>query len=125
MDGVEALDGVVVLGATNRIDVLDSALLRPGRFDEIVRVDKPDAAARHAIFTIHLKDIPTVAIDIDRLVQMTDGFSGADVAAVCRRAAMDAVRHHISSGADADVTVSGAALESAVQSFRQRLQVEG
>ncbi len=125
MDGVEALDGVVVLGATNRIDVLDPALLRPGRFDEIVRVDKPDAEARRAIFTIHLDDVPTVAVDIDRLVQMTDGFSGADVAAVCRRAAMDAVRHHIASGAEASVEVSGTALESAVQDFRQRLQAEG
>ena len=125
MDGVEALDGVVVLGATNRIDVLDPALLRPGRFDEIVRVDKPDAEARRAIFTIHLDDVPTVAVDLDRLVQMTDGFSGADVAAVCRRAAMDAVRHHIASGSEASVEVSGAALESAVQDFRQRLQAEG
>ena len=117
MDGVEALDGVVVLGATNRIDVLDPALLRPGRFDEIVRVEQPDAEARRAIFAIHLADVPTVAVDLDRLVQMTDGFSGADVAAVCRRAAMDAVRHHIASGTEASVEVSGAALESAVQAL--------
>ena len=125
MDGVEALDGVVVLGATNRIDVLDPALLRPGRFDEIVRVEQPDAEARRAIFAIHLADVPTVAVDLNRLVQMTDGFSGADVAAVCRRAAMDAVRHHVASGTEVSIEVSGAGLESAVQAFRDRVRAEG
>lgn len=128
MDGVEALDGVVVLGATNRMDVLDPALLRPGRFDEIVRVDKPGSESRKAIFGIHLARIPTTTVDIDRLVQMTDGFSGADVAAVCRRAAMDVVRRHISSGASAEdspVEVPGVAIETAIQAFRGRVDDGG
>jgi transitional endoplasmic reticulum ATPase len=130
IDGVEDLEDVVVIGATNRPDRLDPALLRPGRFDEIVRVDRPDAAARRAILSVHLRDKPTAeTLDLDGLVAATDGFSGADLAACCQRAALDAMRPAIqAAGGDAvdDAAVAGEVairqehLEQAVQTVRRR-----
>lgn len=92
MDGAEGSDGVVVLGATNRIDAIDPALLRPGRFDEVVPVGLPDEVARRSIFHVHLRNRPAQGVDLDRLAAETDGFSGADIADACRRAAMAAMR---------------------------------
>jgi transitional endoplasmic reticulum ATPase len=93
MDGVEQLGGVVVIGATNRIELLDPAVLRPGRFDYHIKVPLPDAEARRAIFDVHLRN-RKVAEGVDRSVlsTATQGFSGADIAEVCRDAAWSALR---------------------------------
>ena len=88
MDGVEELNGVLVLGATNRPDILDPALLRPGRFDVIVEIPLPDGNGRQAIFAIGLRKRPLAKdVCIDSLVRASEGFSGADVQAVCQKAA--------------------------------------
>ena len=94
MDGFGTNSGVIILAATNRADMLDSALLRAGRFDRQINVDLPDLNERKAIFAVHLKPVkidPTV--DIDMLARQTPGFSGADIANVCNEAALIAARH--------------------------------
>ncbi|MBI2951956.1 CDC48 family AAA ATPase [bacterium] len=101
MDGVEELKGVLVLGATNRVDMLDPAVLRPGRFDEVVEIPLPDGRGRREIFEIHLRHKPTTAkVDLDALVARTEGFSGADIAGVCHRAALEAVRRAVGAAGD-------------------------
>ncbi|MDI6810918.1 MAG: CDC48 family AAA ATPase [archaeon] len=93
MDGLEELKGVVVLAATNRIDIVDPALLRPGRFDLIIELPMPDERARYEIFKVHTKRKPiSKDIRLEELAKMTEGFTGADVEAVCNRAAMLAIR---------------------------------
>ncbi len=101
MDGIEDLRGVLVLGATNRADMLDPAILRPGRFDEIIRIPLPDDEGRQEIFKVHLKGKPVTGdIDVAALVKASAGFSGAEVAAVCARAALAAVRRAVASCSD-------------------------
>lgn len=96
IDGLEELHNVVVIGATNRLDIVDSALLRPGRFDRIIEVPMPDAKGRESIFKIHTKKKPLAEnIDFTKLVEYTDGFSGAEVASVCNRAAMTAIKRFV------------------------------
>ena len=93
MDGMDELKGVVVLAATNRIDIVDPALLRPGRFDLVIELPMPDERARYEIFKVHIKEKPvTKDISFEELVKMTEGFTGADIEAVCNRAAMLAIR---------------------------------
>lgn len=93
MDGIESAEGVVVLGATNRVELLDPALLRPGRFDYHIEVPLPDVIARKAIFNTHLKGKPlSTGIVMDELVQLTEGFSGAEIAEICRQGAWEAIR---------------------------------
>jgi cell division protease FtsH len=93
MDGFGTDSGIIILAATNRPDVLDSALLRPGRFDRQISIDKPDLAGREAIFDVHLKPIKTSPnLDIKKLASMTPGFAGADIANVCNEAALIAAR---------------------------------
>lgn len=96
MDGFTPADHVVVLAGTNRPDVLDKALLRPGRFDRHVNIDKPELSGRQAIFEVHMKKIK-LASDIfdlkNRLAALTPGFSGADIANVCNEAALIAARN--------------------------------
>jgi AFG3 family protein len=95
MDGFDASTNVVVLAGTNRADVLDQALLRPGRFDRQIQVEKPDIAGRKAIFEVHLKSVQLagkVSEYSGRLAALTPGFSGADIANICNEAAIVAVR---------------------------------
>jgi len=96
MDGVVSLDGVVVIGATNRPDMLDPALMRPGRFDRIIATEVPNKQGLIDIFKIHSKDMP-LATDVDfaKLADRCEGFVGADIEAVCREAAMLALRENI------------------------------
>lgn len=95
MDGFGSNSGVIVLAATNRVDMLDKALLRAGRFDRQIHVDLPDLAERKAIFQVHLKPLKTDhTLDIDYLARQTPGFSGADIANVCNEAALIAARHN-------------------------------
>ncbi len=102
LDGIEELQGVLVLGATNRVDILDPAVVRPGRFDEIVEIPLPDQEDRREIFQIHLKNKPLAAgINFSDLVARSDGFSGAEIAAVCNIAALRAVRRAIETIGDA------------------------
>lgn len=93
MDGFGTDSGIIVLAATNRPDVLDSALLRPGRFDRQITIDKPDMVGREAIFKVHLKPIKiSKTLDIHKLAEQTPGFAGADIANVCNEAALIAAR---------------------------------
>jgi len=93
MDGFGTDTGIIVLAATNRPDVLDSALLRPGRFDRQISIDKPDLVGREAIFKVHLKPIKiSKTLDIHKLAEQTPGFAGADIANVCNEAALIAAR---------------------------------
>ncbi len=94
MDGFGTNSGVIILAATNRADVLDSALLRAGRFDRQIHVDLPDLQERKEIFQVHLKPLKFDAtVDIDFLAKQTPGFSGADIANVCNEAALIAARY--------------------------------
>lgn len=93
MDGFSGESGIIVLAATNRPDVLDTALLRPGRFDRQISIDKPDLKGREHIFKVHLKPIKiSTKVDIHKLAEQTPGFAGADIANVCNEAALIAAR---------------------------------
>jgi transitional endoplasmic reticulum ATPase len=96
LDGVEEMNGVLVLAATNRIDMIDEALLRPGRFDEIIRIPRPSEDGRREIFAIHLDGRPLgEGITPDELAELTPQFSGSEIAEVCRLAAMSAIRQNV------------------------------
>ena len=93
MDGMEELHDISVIAATNRVDIIDPALLRPGRFDRHVEVGLPDLKSRIAIFKVHTKDIPLANdVDIEELAKKTEGYVGADIEAVCREAVMLTLR---------------------------------
>ena len=97
MDGFGTNSGVIILAATNRADMLDSALLRAGRFDRQIHVDLPDLNERKEVFKVHLRPVKTDdSVDIDFLARQTPGFSGADIANVCNEAALIAARHNSS-----------------------------
>ncbi|MHC1567976.1 MAG: CDC48 family AAA ATPase [Candidatus Syntropharchaeia archaeon] len=95
MDGLEELKDVIVVGATNRPDIIDPALIRPGRFDRVIIVRVPTKEGRKEIFKIHTQKMPLADdVEIDRLVELTEGYVGADIEAVCREAAMLALREN-------------------------------
>jgi len=96
VDGMEELQGVVVLGATNRLDRVDPALLRPGRFDFLLEVSKPDEKSRFAIWRIHTKGKPVAAnVDLKELTKLSEGLTGSDIEAVATKAALSAIRASI------------------------------
>ena len=96
MDGLEELEDVAIIAATNRPDILDAGLMRPGRFDRHIQVKEPDEEARIAIFKVHTKDMPLASdVDIKKLAKNTDGYVGADIEAVCREAAMLTLRNNL------------------------------
>ncbi len=96
MDGIEDLTNVIVIGATNRPDILDPALMRPGRFDRIVYVSVPDKEGRLQILKIHTKNMPLdKSVDIEKIAEATEGFTGADIESLSREAAMLALRENI------------------------------
>jgi len=96
IDGLEELHNVLIIGTTNRLDIVDEALLRPGRFDRIIEVPNPDAKGRRHIFEIHTKKKPLASeVNITKLVELTDGFSGAEIAAVANRAAITALKRYV------------------------------
>jgi AFG3 family protein len=95
MDGFATDSGIIILAATNRPDVLDSALLRPGRFDRQISIDRPDLVGREAIFKVHLAGIKvSETLDVHKIAEQTPGFAGADIANVCNEAALIAARHN-------------------------------
>jgi transitional endoplasmic reticulum ATPase len=96
MDGLEDLKGVVVIGATNRLDIIDEALLRPGRFDRLLEIPLPDNDSIKEILKIHMAKKPIDnTMDIDKLAELLKGYSGADIASLVNAAAMSAIREHI------------------------------
>ncbi len=95
MDGLEQLNDVVIIAATNRPDIMDPALLRPGRFDRIILTAPPDEKARQSILKVHTKNMPLKGVDIKELAKRTQGYVGADLEALCREAAMLALREDI------------------------------
>ncbi|NPA85114.1 MAG: AAA family ATPase, partial [Crenarchaeota archaeon] len=96
MDGIERLGNVVVVASTNRPDMIDPALLRPGRFDKLIYVPPPDKKARFQILKIHTRTMPLdMDVDLRRLAEVTEGYTGADIEALCREAAMEAMREDL------------------------------
>ncbi|NHV45569.1 MAG: CDC48 family AAA ATPase [Candidatus Verstraetearchaeota archaeon] len=96
MDGLIPLRGVVVIAATNRPDIVDPALLRPGRFDRLVFIPLPDKKAREEIFKVHTRKMPLAEdVNISVLADMTEGYTGADIEAICREAALNAIREDL------------------------------
>ena len=97
IDGLEELQNVLIVGATNRLDIVDEALLRPGRFDRIIEVSNPDSKGRQHIFRIHTKKKPLANdVNVTKLVELTNGFSGAEIGAVANRAAITALKRYVS-----------------------------
>ena len=123
LDGIEELKGVLVLGATNRLDILDPAVLRPGRFDEIVEIPPAQEEDRREIFKVHLRGKPLApGIDAAALAARTEGFSGAEIASVCNQAALSAVRRALSKGPGkkpGQVLITPPDLEKALEALRQ------
>ncbi|MDO8127625.1 MAG: CDC48 family AAA ATPase [Candidatus Brocadiales bacterium] len=99
LDGIEELKGVLVLGATNRADILDPALLRAGRFDATIEIPLPDLEGRLKVFQVHTKNKPLAkGVKLDELARQTEGYSGADIELLCRRATMTAIRNLVEKG---------------------------
>lgn len=98
LDGVESLEGVIIIAATNRPDIIDSALLRPGRIDRLIHVPLPDEQTRKEIFEIQFRTIPISAdVSIDGLIELSNGYSGAEICSMCREAAIFALREDFNS----------------------------
>ena len=96
MDGIEELKGVVVLAATNRIDLIDAALLRSGRFDLLLQLPKPDEKTRKEIFEIHTRHKPLASdVNLEKFIKVTEGKVGSDIAFICRRASMYAIKDYV------------------------------
>lgn len=112
LDGVEELRGVLVLGATNRADMLDPAILRPGRFDEIIEIPLPDEESRRSIFDVHLRHKPLAAgCGAETLAARTNGFSGAEIESICTKAALRAVRRAVAAIVEDPPTVTAVSVE--------------
>ena len=92
MDGLEAMNDVVIIAATNRPDIMDPALMRPGRFDRIILTPVPDKKARTEIFKVHTSLMPLKGVDIEELSAKTENYVGADIEAICKEAAIIALR---------------------------------
>ncbi|MCK5253782.1 MAG: AAA family ATPase, partial [Thermoplasmata archaeon] len=119
MDSFESLGDVIVLAATNRPDILDPSILRPGRFDRIVYIPPPDVKERRAILGVHTRDMPLEGVDLDDLAVRLEGFTGADIASLVREAAMAALREDVES----DI-VTGKHIEEALGMVRPSLDEE-
>jgi transitional endoplasmic reticulum ATPase len=126
LDGIEELKGVLVLAATNRRDLLDPALLRPGRFDLQIELPLPNQAAREKIFQVHLRDRP-LAKDVTAqwLAEQTQGFSGAEIEGVCHRAMMTALASRIEASPEqpdaAGLEVQREHLQTAIEELSPRM----
>jgi len=123
MDGLEELEGVIVLAATNRIDIIDPALLRSGRFDLLIELPIPDEEARLEIFGVHTKNKPLASdVSLEDRVKETDGFTGADIEAACNRAAILAIRDFtMSSQALASFTIGNEHFQQAIHEIRDNI----
>jgi transitional endoplasmic reticulum ATPase len=125
LDGIEELKGVLVLGATNRLDMLDPAVLRPGRFDEILEIPPPKKDDRQEIIAVHIRNKPLASeVDIEDLAERTEGFNGADISAFCNKAAHRAVRRAVlaqeaNPGEEAPVVIEAEDLWAALEEVQQ------
>ncbi len=131
MDGLESLNDVVVIAATNRPDIMDPALLRPGRFDKAIFIGPPDKESRKSIFGIHTKNRPMDDdVDLDGLADRTEGCTGADISAICNEAVMNAVRRLVATGkelTDADIEscrVGAEDFDKAIEKFGPKSRQE-
>ena len=124
LDGLEELKGVVVIGATNRPDIIDTALLRPGRFDKLLYVPAPDRKAREDIFRIHTAKKPLADdVDIAKLGELTDGLTGAHIASIASAATMDAIKDHVGKyGSDEEAEQKAEELKVTMKNFTDVLQ---
>jgi transitional endoplasmic reticulum ATPase len=121
LDGLEDLKGVVVIGATNRPDIIDEALLRPGRFDRLLEVPPPDKDARKHIFQIHTKKKPLESdVNLDNLVEMTEGMTGADIAALVNAAAMSAIKEYVRQKSVSKLRISKRHFETALNKIKKK-----
>ena len=123
IDGLEELNNVLIIGATNRLDIVDEALLRPGRFDRIIKVPNPDTNGRKHIFEIHTKNKPLGNdVKISEIVRLTDDFSGAEIAAVANRAAIIALKRYVGGKSNniLEIKISQQDLVDAVDKVRPR-----
>ncbi len=126
LDGLEELEDVVVIATTNRPDLIDSALLRPGRLDRHVHVPVPDEDGRRAIFAVHTENKPLADdVDLDELAAETDGYVGADIEAVCREASMAATREFINSVSAEEATQSVGNVRITAAHFDEALEEVG
>ena len=114
IDGIEKLERVTVVAATNRPDLLDAALLRPGRFDSLIEIPMPDREARLSIFKVHTRNMPLKGVNLEDVAAKTEGFTGADIAALCREAGMFAIREDVNAE-----TVEAQHFEKALEKLRQ------
>ena len=120
MDGMEELQDITVIAATNRVDRLDPALIRPGRFDSLIELPMPDQAQRESILQIHTKSMPLAGgISLHTLSDKTEGWSGAALAALCRSAAMHAVRRRLPPDAAGPALVTSADFDGALAATRR------
>jgi len=130
LDGMENMHGVVVLAATNRADMIDTALLRPGRFDKIVQIPMPDRESRKSILEINTKAIPAITdpknpdcVNIDKIAEMTDGMSGADIAAVPNTAVSLVIHEFLDANPDAkDIEKTASAAKVTMKHFEQAVK---
>jgi transitional endoplasmic reticulum ATPase len=124
MDGLEELRNVVIIAATNRPDIVDPALLRPGRFDRMLLVPPPDLEARRQIFRIHTKKTPLGEdVKLDDLAKKTEGYTGADIASICNTAVMLSIKEHIGKAKDAeDAKKRAKSLKVAKRHFDEAMQ---
>ena len=126
LDGLEELEDVVVIATTNRPDLIDSALLRPGRLDRHVHVPVPDEDARHSILKVHTRDKPLADdVDLEDLARRTDGYVGADLEALCREASMAATRGFINSVEPEDAAQSVENVRVTADHFEEALEEVG
>ena len=124
IDGLEELHNVLIVGATNRLDIVDDALLRPGRFDRIIRVPNPDAKSREKIFKIHTRKKPLDNnVDISEIVERTDGFSGAEIESIANRAAIKALKRYVESKSQnfKEIKITQQDLNDAIEKIRPSL----
>jgi transitional endoplasmic reticulum ATPase len=123
MDGLEELRGVVILAATNRTDLIDPALLRAGRFDQILYVPPPNQEARLEIFKIHTKKNPLVKnVSLQKLAAETEGYMGSDIEAICREATMLAIRKHIENNKGREISEKSPKLQVTMEDFEQAIK---
>ena len=122
LDGLEARGRVAVIGMTNRIEALDPAVCRPGRFDYHLEVPSPDERGRAAILRVHLEKLKTRGrIELDNLVKKTEGFSGAELAGLCREAGLQAIQRGLAGGIPSQrLTVGRQDLRAALNAFQAK-----
>ncbi|MDO8141389.1 MAG: AAA family ATPase, partial [Candidatus Brocadiales bacterium] len=123
MDGIEELKGVLVLAATNRMDQIDPALLRAGRFDYLIEIPIPDEETRLKIFKVHTKDKPLEkGLDMKKFAHETDGMTGADIELICKKAALTTVRNAISKQSEGskELLITASDFAHAIEEIKQR-----